>query len=79
MVTIDIPRVKKYPPGAGQCDDCGGFGIREDGECRTCEGNGWVPHAHLRSRRCALRSCRNPLKPESVAVYCSDDCAYRDA
>lgn len=75
----DIPRNKKYPPGAGQCDDCGGHGIRGDGECSTCRGNGWLPHAHLRSRRCALRSCGNALTPECVAVYCSDQCATLDA
>jgi hypothetical protein len=71
---FDIPRDKSYPPGAVQCDDCGGWG------CPACEDRGWFADpAYPRGRRCERAACGKPLAPDHVAVYCSNECALVDA
>jgi len=88
-VRMDIPRVKPWPEGAGQCDLCGGLG------CRHCDGRGWFPPPLATQptlaaltpespdwdpvRRCMNAACRKILRPDWVAVYCSNECAYADA
>lgn len=69
----DIPKVKPYPPDAIQCDDCGGLG------CPTCQDKGWVPPDHPRARKCLRMGCLNKIPPDQVAIYCSHDCAFKDA
>lgn len=69
----DIPHDKSYPPDAVQCDQCGGWG------CEVCEGNGWLPAGHARGRKCHRDGCDNPIPPSQVAVYCSNECAIKDA
>jgi len=85
-----IPKDKRFPADAGQCDDCGGYG------CATCNGKGWlvpipgdpvvarvagasgVPMGdHI--RRCEKEGCGNIIKPDCLAVYCSNECAMEDA
>ena len=70
---MDIPKDKTYQPGSVQCNDCGGLG------CKTCDDRGWLLAGHLKGRRCELSSCRMPLRPNHVAVYCSNECANADA
>lgn len=70
---LNLPKDKDYPPGAGQCDACGGTG------CVICSHKGWLPWAHPRIRLCFRDGCGNALRPDSVAVYCSNECAGRDA
>lgn len=69
----DIPRDKSYPPDAGQCHNCGGWG------CETCEQRGWLPAGHPKLRHCYREACGKTLHPKSVPVYCSDECAFLDA
>lgn len=82
----DIPKDKNYPPGAGQCDDCGGPG------CESCSGRGWLPPVigpeglavaltggARRVRKCMRGLCAKELPPDHVAVYCSNECAAEDA
>lgn len=69
----DVPRDKNYPPGAVQCDTCGGCG------CPECEQRGWyADYNHPRGRKCANPVCNNKLHPAWVAVYCTEDCALAD-
>jgi hypothetical protein len=68
---VDIPKDIAYPPGAGQCDGCGGHG------CGACDGKGWLPAGHPGARRC--ERCGGVLPPPHVAVYCSNECARADA
>jgi len=70
-----LPRDKFYPPTAAQCDDCGGHGFTG---C-ACQGRGWVPAGDPKARRCAREACGRQLPPSQVAVYCSTECAMRDA
>jgi hypothetical protein len=70
---MDIPKDKKYPPGAGQCDDCGGHG------CPTCAQKGWLAAGQPKIRRCLNPGCGAALQPDWVAVYCSNACAMQDA
>lgn len=88
-MNLDIPRDKNYPPNAGQCDACGGLG------CPSCKGKGWIVSTLAKEkraaellmgeeipdgiRRCENEDCRKPLPPNHVAVYCSNECAMRDA
>ena len=68
-----IPKDKKYPADALQCDSCGGHG------CKVCNQKGWLPKDHTGGRRCFRNGCENPIPPAQVAVYCSNDCAFADA
>jgi hypothetical protein len=70
---MDIPKEKDYPPYAIQCDECGGHG------CRVCNDKGWLTSGHPRGRTCQREVCHNTIKPEQVAVYCSNECAMQDA
>lgn len=71
---FDIPNDKNYPPDSVQCDTCSGNG------CGTCEDRGWLtPKTNLMGRRCARAACRAPIRPDHVAVYCSNECAAADA
>lgn len=70
---MDIPRDKNHPADAVQCDECGGHG------CAVCGGRGWLPAGHARGRLCEYEKCRRPLAPGHVAVYCSNECAFKDA
>lgn len=70
---MDIPRVKPWPTDAVQCNDCGGRG------CETCEKRGWLTKGHVRGRYCHRDVCSKPIPPDQVAIYCSNDCACRDA
>jgi hypothetical protein len=73
MSMDDLPRDKGYPADAVQCDGCGGHG------CATCENKGWLPKGHPKGRTCYRDACDNPIPPSQVAVYCSNDCAFKDA
>jgi hypothetical protein len=68
---MDLRRDKTYPPGAGECDRCGGHG------CAVSGGRGWLPAGWPGIRRC--EHCGDPLPPSHVAVYCSKKCALADA
>lgn len=68
-----LPKDKSFPSTAGQCDDCGGNG------CPTCNGRGWLEAGHPRIRRCARDGCGVAIPPAQWAVYCSSDCAIKDA
>ena len=70
---MDIPKDKNYPKDAVQCDDCGGHG------CATCDDKGWLPANHPKGRKCHRPGCGNPIPPDQVAVYCSNQCAHDDA
>lgn len=70
---FDIPADKNYPADALQCDDCGGNG------CGGCEGKGWLPAGHPKGRKCMRDACSKMIPPDQVAVYCSNDCAFKDA
>lgn len=70
---MNIPRDKNYPTFAGQCNGCGGHG------CNTCDHKGWLPSGHPDIRTCYRDGCENPIPPNQVAVYCSNDCAIEDA
>ncbi len=70
---MNIPKDKSYPAGAVQCDGCGGWG------CSICGDKGWLPAGHPRGRKCYREDCENPIPPEQVAVYCSNECAIADA
>jgi hypothetical protein len=70
---FDIPRDKHYPPDAVQCHNCGGHG------CASCENKGWLPKGHANGRECLNPACGAPIRPNHVALYCSDDCAFADA
>ena len=72
-VRIDLPKDKDYPPDAIQCDNCGGHG------CGECVDRGWFEKDHPKGRRCERPVCSNPIPPSQVEVYCSNDCAARDA
>lgn len=69
----DIPKNKNYPEHAVQCDGCGGYG------CTICEDNGWLPEGHHRARHCANENCLRSIPPHQVAVYCKNECAFKDA
>ena len=71
---MDIPKDKSYPKDSVQCDSCGGHG------CGACSQRGWVtPRWNPKGRECANRKCKRPLKPNCIAVYCSNKCAREDA
>ena len=70
---MDIPKDKCYPRDAGQCDDCGGHG------CATCGEKGWLPAGHPKIRKCMREACENTLRPDWIAVYCTNECAAADA
>jgi len=70
---VNIPKVKPWPEGAVQCDDCGGNG------CGTCGDNGWLDKEHPKGRKCLRGDCPNLLVPDHYAVYCSNECAWEDA
>lgn len=70
---MDIPKDKGYPTNSVQCDGCGGHG------CEACASKGWlIPNTHQGGRRCMNDSCKKPLHPAHVAVYCSNQCALDD-
>jgi hypothetical protein len=59
---LDIPRDKTYPPGAVQCNRCGGHG------CLLCAGRGWFAGPdHPHGRRCEHAGCRKPLPLDPAA------------
>jgi hypothetical protein len=71
---MDIPRDKNYPADSVQCDECGGLG------CAGCDNRGWLtPKTHPKGRRCERKDCGNPLPPNQVAIYCSNECVLADA
>lgn len=71
---MDIPRDKDFPPEAVQCDGCGGWG------CDTCDQRGWLtPRSHPNGRKCLYAGCRKPLAPNYKPLYCSNNCASKDA
>ena len=71
---MDIPKDKNYPSDSVQCDNCGGWG------CDQCEDRGWfTPKNHPGGRRCERPQCENPIPPDQIAVYCSNQCANDDA
>lgn len=71
---MNIPRDKKYPPSAVQCDGCGGHG------CAYCCQRGWVKDAsHPQARKCYASACDAAIPPDQVAVYCTNQCALDDA
>ena len=72
-VIMDIPRDKNYPADAAQCDGCGGHG------CEICGHKGWLPAGHPKARKCYRDECANFIPPAQVAVYCSNECAFKDA
>lgn len=80
--------------GWGQCDLCGGLGESDTvhthtgancagcdagNRCEVCKGLGALPPGHDRIRKCDNIDCQAPLLPDHVAVYCSNECAWRDA
>lgn len=68
---MDIPRDKKYPDDAVQCDFCGGHG------CSACGKRGWLPAGAAHGRRCL--ACETMIPPAHAALYCSNECALSDA
>ncbi len=71
---MDIPKDKNYPTDSVQCDNCGGHG------CSACENRGWfAPNTHPMGRKCEREGCGKPIPPNQVAVYCTNECAYKDA
>jgi hypothetical protein len=71
---MNIPKDKNYPADSVQCHSCGGWG------CETCEQRGWLtPADHPKGRLCEYGKCRKPLRPNHSAVYCTNDCAHKDA
>ena len=72
MDILNIPKDKNYPVGAVQCDGCGGCG------CDTCDEKGWLSAGHPKGRQCARPGCGNPIPPEQIATYCSNECACTD-
>lgn len=68
-----LPKNTRFPPDAVQCDECGGYG------CDTCGQNGWLPSGHAKGRKCEREECQKPIPPAHLAVYCSDECARKDA
>jgi hypothetical protein len=70
---MNLPKDKNYPPDAVQCHGCGGLG------CVKCHDKGWVPTGHPGGRLCHRSACHNPIPPSQVAIYCSDECAFKDA
>ncbi len=70
---MDIPKVKPFPADAIQCNRCGGHG------CANCFDRGWVTSMDPTGRRCYREVCENPILPDHVAVYCSNECAFEDA
>lgn len=71
---MDIPKDKTYPEDSAQCDSCGGNG------CQDCDDKGWLtPKHHPWGRRCMYPACNKPLHPKNIAVYCSNQCAFKDA
>lgn len=71
---MDIPKDKSYPADSVQCDGCGGWG------CPVCGDKGWLtPQSHPKGRRCERPGCGNPIPPDQVSVYCSNECAMDDA
>jgi len=72
---LDIPRDKSFPVDSVQCDGCGGLGLN----CYFCDMRGWLtPASHRYGRRCLNPGCGKPLRPNHVAVYCSNECALTD-
>ncbi len=70
----DIPKDKNYPVDSVQCDNCGGHG------CPECGDKGWfTSRSHPKGRKCERAACGNPIPPDQVAVYCSNECAIADA
>lgn len=70
----DIPKDKNYPTNSVQCNSCGGHG------CEDCDDKGWLfPIDHPNGRRCENEKCNLPLFPNQVALYCSNQCAFKDA
>lgn len=71
---MNIPKVLPWPAGAVQCNGCGGHG------CAYCCQRGWVKNAsHPHARKCYSDTCNNPIPPNQVAVYCTNECAFDDA
>ena len=71
---MDIPKDKTYPDDSVQCHGCGGHG------CQACDDRGWLtPRDHSDGRQCEYSRCKNPILPAQFAVYCSSDCAEKDA
>lgn len=70
----DIPAMKPYPLDSVQCDECGGHG------CTICGFRGWfTPKTHEHGRKCHNERCGNKIPPAHIAVYCSNECAYKCA
>jgi len=73
-IPMDIPKDKSYPTESVQCHECGGWG------CEVCLSSGWLtPQDHPGGKKCHREACNNPIPPNQVAVYCSDECAFADA
>jgi hypothetical protein len=70
---MDIPHDKSYPADAVQCHGCGGHG------CSACGKRGWVAAGDANGRHCLRVDCGKPIPPAHVAVYCSNECALKDA
>ena len=71
---MDIPQDKTFPRDSVQCDLCGGQG------CEVCDQKGWfTPADHPYGRVCERGECPTPIHPESIAIYCTDECAILDA
>lgn len=70
----DIPKDRSYPEDSVQCDYCGGHG------CTPCGNRGWyTPKDHPAGRKCYRTSCNERLAPDWIPVYCSNECAMKDA
>lgn len=71
---MDIPKDKNFPENSVQCDNCGGHG------CDRCIQKGWLtPKDNPFGRWCERSGCLNTIRPDNVAVYCSNRCASLDA
>ena len=73
MTAWDIPKDKNHPADAVQCDGCGGWG------CQVCGERGWLLRGHASGRKCHRDACPQMIPPWQVAVYCSNECAIKDA
>lgn len=71
---MDIPKDKKFLDDSVQCNHCGGHG------CKTCNDKGWLtPKTHPDGRTCEKEGCDNPIPPDQIAIYCTNQCAFDDA